>query len=151
MALDLLAIRTVLINHALASGIFDSVSAYEPVRVPGDGLTAAVWADSVGVVRSSGLASASARVVFNVRLFTPMRSTPQDDIDPRLTAAVDALMTAYAGDLELGALAREIDFFGSDGPGVSAQAGHVVHDDKPLRIYDLRVPVIVNDVWPFAA
>lgn len=147
MALDIVGILGVVTDHALASGYFDRVGTHEPKNPPGLGLTAAVWVDKIVPVQSSGLASASVLLVLHVRLYTSMLQEPQDQIDPNLTLALDALFGAYIGDFELGGLARSIDIFGAAGTALSAQAGYLNQDGQMYRVFTVTLPIIVNDVW----
>ena len=150
MALDINGILDAVASHAAASGYFDRVGTHEPENAPGFGLTAAVWMDRLSPVLS-GLASTTGRVVFNVRLFTPMAQEPADAIDPNLTAACDALFRAYVGDFTLGGLVREVDVRGSQGIGLEARAGYIEQDGTLLRVYTITLPVVVNDLWDEAA
>lgn len=137
-----------LVSHALASGLFERVNAHEPKSAPGNGLTAAVWADEIGPdPGSSGLAATSGVVTFLVRLYTSMLSEPQDAIDPLMLSAVDTLMTAYSGDFELSGAARCVDLLGQTGKTLSAKAGYLNQDSKVYRVMTITVPVIVSDVW----
>jgi hypothetical protein len=146
MALDVNGITSAVISHALASGWFEQVNGHEPANAPGYGLTAAVWIDRL-TPALSGLASTTGRLVFNVRLFTPMTQTPADAIDPNLTAACDALFRAYVGDFTLGGLVREVDVRGAQGIGLEARAGYIEQDGALLRVITITLPVIVNDLW----
>jgi len=134
----------------MASGYFERVNGHEPLNPPGNGLTAALWGDSIAPVPAgSGLAATSARAVFMVRIYSPAMTLPQDDIDPNLVSAVDALMTAYSGDFELGGQVRNIDLLGQAGVAMSAQAGWVTYPDgRIFRTMTITLPVIVNDAWP---
>jgi hypothetical protein len=147
MALDINGILDAVVSHALASGYFEQVNSHEPANAPGNGLTAAVWVDALGATRSSGLATASARLVFNVRLYTSTVQEPADAIDPNLTAATDALMRAYVGDFDLGGTVRQVDVFGTSGPGLDARAGYIEQGDALLRVITITLPVIINDLW----
>lgn len=152
MNLDITGILAVLRSHAEASGLFDAVNDHEPKSAPGNGITAAiVWAGTTPASGRSGLATVSARVGFLIRIFSNMLAEPQDDIDPNLSAAVDALFTAYVGDFDLGGTASNVDIFGAHGQGLSAQPGYVSVDNKLYRIADITLPVIVNNVWTEAA
>ena len=115
MALDVQGILDAVASHALASGYFERVNTHEPANAPGYGLTAAVWVDRMDTVLSSGLASTTGRLVFNIRLYTSMQQEPADAIDPNMTAAADALFRAYIGDFTLGGLVRQVDVRGSTG------------------------------------
>jgi hypothetical protein len=149
MALDAAGLFDAIQSHAMASGLFERVNTHEPKSAPATGgLFCAIWMDEVGPARGSSLVSTSARVVFQVRLFSNMLQDPQDAIDPNLLAALHALMTAYASDFELGGLARAIDLQGMSGAPLSAQAGYVEQDGRMFRVYTIRLPVIVNDAWP---
>lgn len=148
MSLNVTTILDAIVSHALALGYFERVNAHEPASAPGHGLSAAVWAQEIRPVPSgSGLSSTTARVVFNLRLFTTMLQEPADAIDPNLLAAVDALMTAYSGDFELGGNVRNVDLLGQAGVPLSAQAGYVKIDGALYRVMDLTLPLIVNDVF----
>ncbi|MGV9803925.1 hypothetical protein ACWDTP_38420 [Mycobacterium sp. NPDC003449] len=147
MALDILGILDAVVSHALASGYFEQVNQHEPKNAPGLGLTAAVWADRVDTVRSSGLDSTSVRLLFNVRLYTSAEGEPADAIDPNLMTALDALMRAYVGDFTLGGLVREVDVRGIHGIGLEARAGYLQHDAALLRVMTIALPVVVNDLW----
>lgn len=148
MSLDLETIVGAMASHAMASGIFETVNGHEPKSKPGNGITAAIWSQTVRPTpKGSGLISTTARVELTVRLYTSMLSEPQDAIDPALVRAVDAIMSAYSGDFTLGGLIKEIDLLGEYGEPLSARAGYINQDSKIFRIYDVTVPVIVNDLW----
>ena len=134
-------------SHASAAGFFDSVQTHEPKSPPGTGLTYAVFLSAVGPVASSGLASTSARVELTGRIYKPFLSEPEDLIDPNLTDAVDALMTAYSGDFSLGGNVRCVDLMGAYGTPLSARAGYQQIDKTVFRVIDIVIPIIVNDAW----
>lgn len=147
MALDVQGILDAVVSHASASGWFDRVGTHEPANAPGYGLTAAVWVDRMDTVLSSGLASTTGRLVFNIRLYTSMQQEPADAIDPNMTAAADALFRAYIGDFTLGGLVRQVDVRGQHGIGLETRAGYLEQDGLLLRVYTLTVPVVINDLW----
>lgn len=147
MALDINGITDAVASHAMASGYFDRVGTHEPQNAPGYGLTAAVWVDRIDAIRSSGLASATARLVFNVRLYTSMTQEPADAIDPNMVAACDALMRAYVGDFTLGGLVRQVDVFGTHGQALDARAGYIEQDGLLLRVLTITLPCVINDLW----
>lgn len=147
-ALDVGNIIDALVSHAMASGYFERVNGHEPKNSPGNGLTAAAWLDTIGpALATSGLSITSARLVFNLRIYSNMLADPQDGIDPAVGAAVDALFTAYNGDFELGGTARCIDILGQSGPPLSGKAGYISQDGKMFRCMTINIPVIRNDVW----
>ncbi len=140
-------------SHAEATGHFDRVNQHEPKNKPGRGLTAAVWIDRIEPARGqSGLASTSARVVFNVRIYTNMLQNPQDSIDPQMMIAADALFEAYTGDFQLGDEDRYIDLLGiTQGHELFCQSGYINIDNMVFRVLTFTVPVIVDNAWPQAA
>lgn len=140
-------------SHAAASGLFDRpVGIHEPKNAPGRGLTCAIWVQRVGPVAArSGLATTSARVVLNVRLYMPMLHHPADETDPILVGATDTLMTAYSGDFTLGGAVAEVDLLGAYGVELDAVSGYLAQDSQMFRIVTITLPLILNDQWPQAA
>lgn len=136
-----------LVSHALTLGVFESVNTHEPKSAPGHGFTAAIWVQAIDPIQASGLDSTSGRIEFRVRVYTNMLANPQDDIDPAVMRAVDVLMDAYSGDFDLAATVRYIDLLGAHGQPLSGRAGYIPQDGKLYRIFDITLPVIVNDVW----
>jgi hypothetical protein len=148
MSLDVAALYDSVKSHAMQLGIFESVNTHEPKSAPSlAGITASVILGPITTVKSSGLASASVRVEFLVRLQSSMLAEPQDDIDPNLLTAVSTTLAAYCGDFDLGGTARAVDILGMDGPGLSAVPGYLEQDKKLYRVLDITLPVIVNDAW----
>lgn len=147
MSLNFQTILDKITSHALTAGLFERVNNHEPKNAPGNGLTAAIWADAIEPIKSSGLNSTSARLTFKVRVYSSMLQEPQDAIDPNIALAVDVLFTAYSGDFDLGGNARNVDLLGQFGIGLSAQAGYLNQDGKLYRVMDITLPVIVNDIW----
>lgn len=148
MALDTAAIIDAVASHALALGRFERVNQHEPANSPISGLTAAVWVDRLGPARaSSGLATTSARLVLQVRIYSSVAQEPADAIDPTMLAAVDALMGAYSADFTLGGLVRSVDLLGEEGQVLDAQAGYLELVDAVYRVFTITVPIIANDTW----
>lgn len=135
-------------SHASALGVFDAVNGHEPMRKPGRGITAAFWVQSVGPARGgSGMSSTSIRLAVRGRLYTSLLTKPLDRIDPNLLGACGKLMAAYSSDFTLGGIVRKVDLLGQFGDGLEANAGYLQHDDGTYRIYDINLPLIINDVW----
>jgi hypothetical protein len=147
------AILDVIVSHAQASGLFETVNGHEPKSAPGAGVYvagvhAAVWVQAIGPVPAgSGLQLTTGRVVFNVRVYTSAIAEPQDAIDPAMVDAVDALMAAYSGDFELGGNVRCVDLLGQAGNPLSAQAGYLEYEGARFRVMTITLPVLVNDLW----
>lgn len=130
-------------SHALASGMFDYVNKHESNNPP-TGLSAEMWMQRFAPARAkSGLASTTLLVVANVRTRIPATQN-SDWIDPRLTAATNALYDAYSGDFTLGGLVRNVDLLGESGTALEAVAGWLPQETL-YRVYTVTVPMIVND------
>ena len=141
------AILAALESHALTLGVFDRVNKHEPMNAPGNGLTCAIWwLTAAPVARESGLAATSARLVFMARIYAP-DTQPQDDVDPAVLDATDALIRAYSAEFELGATVQGVDLLGRHGIPLTAQAGWLDFDDKKYRTADITIPLVVNDLW----
>ncbi|WP_432010186.1 hypothetical protein [Streptomyces cucumeris] len=148
MALNILGLTDAVVSHAMAAGRFETVNGHEPKSAPATGgLTAAVWADRVTPVRTSGLDSLSALLVFNVRIYTGADQQPMDAIDPNMLAAVDDLCRAYSEDFTLGGLVRQVDLLGIHGQPLDVRAGYLQQDGALYRVMTIALPVIVNDLW----
>lgn len=148
MSLNTAAILDAIVSHAQALGVFETVNAHESVNAPGHGLHAEVWAALIAPVPTgSGLASTSAQVVWNVRIRGSADAQPRDMIDPHMMDAVDVLLAAYSGDFTLGGLVRNVDLLGQAGVALGARAGYLPQDGKTFRVYDITLPVVINNVW----
>jgi hypothetical protein len=146
--LNTLALVDGLVSNAMQLGVFDSVNMHEPKSRPGNGLTLAIWADTIApYTQGSGLNVTSAVVTFNLRAYTTMLHEPQDSIDPNLMQAVDTLFAQYSQDFDLGGSIRNVDLLGESGAGLSAQAGYLNQSGTIYRIVTIVLPVIINDVW----
>ena len=147
--MDLTPIISAVVDHALASGLFEQVNGHEPANAPTSGLTAGVWVDSITPVQSSGLASGSGRLALQVRLYTNVAPERLDAIDPEMLGAVDTLMTAYSGDFQLGLPGgvRCVDLLGQAGEPLSAKAGYLEQDGTVYRVMTITMPIILNDLW----
>lgn len=133
-------------SHALASGRFDRVNGHEPKAAPGNGLTAALWADAIRPAPArSGLASTTFRFSLFMRCYLPMIVQPQDAIDPTIVAATGAVLTAVTGDFTLGGTVSSVDLMGAHGDPLQALAGYLDIDGKKFRAMTITVPCILDD------
>jgi hypothetical protein len=148
--MDLQPVLDALVSHAATSGYFGRVNKHEPKNAPGNGLTAAIWAQHIRPYKS-GLASTTVRVEWRLRIYTSMLSEPQDAIDPAMLAATGALMAAYSAGFTLDGLVRSVDLLGESGVPLQAQAGYLPIDNKMYRFMDITVPVVINDVFDQSA
>jgi len=147
MSLSTIDIRDAVVTHALSIGLFDQVNQHAPKNPPSSGLSLSITGDRIGGIRSSGLASLSARVVLTLQVFASMQMEPADDIDATVFGAVDALFGAYCGDFTLGGLVRAVDLIGSEGTGLDAALGYVTVDGIEYRHAAITLPLLINDVW----
>lgn len=141
------------ISDVQRTGYFDRVNEFESKRAPGHGLTADVWVQSMAPVPAgSGLSNTSAVVLFIVRIYRNMLRD-QDRIERPMMKAAAAIVRKYHDNFDFGLdpLVRNVDLLGEAGTPLNAQAGYTDLDNKQFRIYDILVPVIVNDVWPQTA
>ena len=137
-----------LISHALTLGVFDRAASHEPKSAPGSGISYALWLDSIDPLpNASGLAAVSGRVAFGGRIYMSFNAKPEDSIDPRVLAATCALLAEYSGNFTLGGTVRNIDLLGEFGEALSAQAAYMEQDGKLYRVMDIKIPVIINDLW----
>lgn len=148
MTIPVVAVRDALVSHLLASGLFAQVNSHEPKSAPSGECTAAVWLDATAPAPgASGLSMTTVRLSWKIRVYQSMLLEPQDEIDTDVMAAVDHIMGVVSGDFELGGLVRSVDLLGAHGQPLSGQAGYLNQSGKWLRIFDIIVPLIVNDVW----
>lgn len=150
MALDAKSILDQVTSHAMTAGYFDLVNTHEPKNPPGNGLSCAIWVNSLVPTRS-GLTTTSVVLTLNVRIYNNMKQEPQDEIDLNILSAVQQLMNDYSGDFDLGSTARNVDLLGEAGTKMFAQAGYLTIDNKMYRVMVITLPIIVNDVWTQAA
>lgn len=147
MALNIDSILDTIVSHAQNTGWFQTIVEHESKQQNTNGLTAGVWIERIDPIKSSGLTSASVRLELEMRIFSNTAAEPYDDIDSNLTKAVDDLFTAYIGDFDLGGEARHIDVFGMYGPGLGVRVGYINMMGRELRVFQIRIPIILNDIW----
>jgi hypothetical protein len=142
------ALMSSVISIAMQTGVCRSVNGHEPKSAPGSGLRGAIWVQEIEpIAEASGLASTSGYVVLNARIYGNMLQKPEDDIDPRLTAAASVLIGAYSADFTLGGLVRNIDLLGEYGQKLGGRAGYLDIASTVYRIMTVTVPCVVNDLW----
>lgn len=135
-------------SHAQGLGLFGNVLDHEPVSAPGSGLTYAVWAKNIRPIPArSGLASVSVRLEINGRVYMPVDTEPQGDVDVAVTGAVSGLFNAYCGDFQLGGVVAEVDLLGQYGATLGADLVYTRFDSTTYRVASLIVPLVINDLW----
>jgi hypothetical protein len=148
MTVDIKGILDQLQSKALASGKFARVNMSEPKSAPGSGITMAIWLTWFGPAPAdSGLAQTTMVIRFMMRLYTPMLMENPDEIDPALLDATSEMFNVMSGDFDLGGAVRNVDLLGATGVPLSGQSGYLNQDGKLMRIMDITVPLVVNDVY----
>lgn len=152
--MDQTAIIDATVSHALTIGHFDRVNMEDATAPPGTELTCTFWVQSLRAYPAgSGLDSTTVRLTLGARIWLALDPMmPKDMIDPRILAAVDALITAYSADFTLGGTVRNIDLQGESGEGLGGEAGFVTMDENTeFRVFTLDIPLIINDAFPQVA
>ena len=148
----ILSILDGLESYALTLGRFERVNKHEPKNAPGSGLTVAIWLQELDPLPEvSGLNSTSGRLAWTERIYQNFTSEPPDAIDPTVLAAAAELIGVYSSDFDLGGTIRNVDLLGAHGEALKGRAGYVNISGTLYRIFDITVPLIVNDLWTQAA
>lgn len=135
-----------LTTTAAASGYFDRVQAHEPKSSTGTGMTFCCWLGNIRpIALQSGLAATSARTLIMCRIYLPMLTEPQDDIDVTIGKASSYMLAQLTGDFLEGT--TWIDLLGAYGVLLEAQPGYVKLDSDTYRIVNIPVPFISPDVF----
>lgn len=151
MAFDQAAVNALFDNvqsAALTLGIFESVNSHEPKSAPGNGITAALWVDTIAPQgRASGLNATSGVVTLDFRIYSSFVQQPADAIDPNILTAVTTLLGLFSGEFTLGGTVWEIDLLGAYGRAMSAQAGYINQDGKIYRVMTVTLPIVIENLW----
>lgn len=135
-------------SRALSTGHHSSVLGAEPLAAAKiEGLALAVWVDGMAILPGRGLASASVLLSLYLRTYDAALTEYRDDIDPRMMSAVADLFELFVGGFTLDGFVCKIDIKGEYGNPLSTSAGHLTLDRKIFRIYDVIVPLVVDDLW----
>lgn len=145
--LDITTIMDRLTSHASSTGVFGSVSGYEPAVYSDNDIDCAIFLDEIQPINGSGLASTSVAATFTVDIYANTLPEPYDETELKLVRALDILMTAYNGDFTLDGAIRGVDLFGLYTQGVLVTAEYIKNDTGLFKVLTIRLPLIVNDVW----
>lgn len=146
--MDIAGIYDKVVSHAMALGVFERFPTHEPKNAPGSGITWAITFHRFSPApRVSGLSATALRLEFLIRFYLPMTMEPQDDIDQMLVEAVDNLGASYTGDFDLDGVVFMIDLLGAYGQPFGGQTGYITIAQTMYRVFDITLPVIVDDVW----
>jgi hypothetical protein len=131
-------------SHAMSLGVFDQrVATHAPLSTPGNGLSCWFTGGPLVPVPSSGLAAVSVELTVMAHITASLNQRPLDAVEAQVIGAASLLLAAYAGDFTLGGLVREVNIFG----GLRAQPSYVLFEDKPFRLCEVSVPMVINDAW----
>lgn len=148
MSLDVAGIYTQVVSHAKRLGVFQQVLTHEPKGAPGNGITCAIWLNSLSPAPEvSGLSVTSMRLELSIRIYENFKSQPEDDIDKRLLDATSKLMDSYTGDFTLADEAMDIDLLGAHGAPMEAEGGYLQTDRDLYRVVVITLPIIIPDVY----
>lgn len=132
------------------SGVVGNANVGEPKSAPvaSKKIQAAFWPQSIrSIGLASGVNSTTAHVLFIIRLYSNFKSVPEDKIDPDLMRAASNIMRQFSDNFDFDGTIRNVDLLGHHGDPLSCEAGYLEVDKKHYRIMDIRLPLIVNDVW----
>jgi hypothetical protein len=138
-----------LVSIGKSLGPFTQVITHEPKSAPTSLPAAAIWFRRLAPAgAASGLASVSGVVTFTWRVYqASMLAEPQNAIDPGLLKNTALVLEALSENFTLTGNARNVDLFGELGQQLEAVSGFIAHDGKLLRVADITIPCIVNDLW----
>lgn len=156
MSLDIRPVISAVVSHAAAGGYCTAWQAHEPKgqgAQPGE-IVVGAWLQSIGPMpRNSSLKHTGAVVTLLVRYYLDAlppgaEQADMDAIDPKAVDAVQDLLSRLNGDFTLGGLVHAVDPLGGiAGQAMRAEAGYVTLSGKLQRIFDVTVPIVVEDVW----
>ena len=143
MAFDITATLRVVQSALLKGGYFKGgVQIGEPKAPPGTRFTAAVSMVSVSIPGTVLNALEEVHVV-NLRIYDNMMREPQEDVELEMAIVLSDVMNDLAGDFDLGATVRAIDFAGMYGTSMGARLGYLDVGGTMYRVVDLTVPLIL--------
>jgi hypothetical protein len=151
MAIDIQSILDNVASHALATGHFEAVLGYSSKQSSTNGITAAIYVEDIRAIRTSGLSTTTVRLELEMQIYSSTYQEPYNDIDANLVKATDALFTALIGDFDLGGEARNIDVFGAHGQPLRVRSGLMNLSGKEFRVFQIIIPIIVDDCFDQAA
>ena len=147
------AIYDSLLSHARSLKLFETSADHEPLNPPGGGLSFALMLGPLEPIREGGLAATSGRLEFQARIYYPAMARGGGDIDRKVMQAAVTLLAAYSGDFNLltgniaAGLVRMVDLLGAHGQPLRGEPGWLLRDGAPFRVYDVLLPLILNDVF----
>lgn len=132
-------------TYLVKSGYFTTVLMGEPKSPPqGDGLTAAVFVNSVSVAQLT-LNTTIESHVLTIRIYRNMLKEPVENIEFELAEAVSEVSNDLLGDIDLGARVRAIDVGGIHAQAYRTNWGYVEVSGVMFRVADIVFGLIVDD------
>lgn len=157
MSIDYTAILDRLRSEAKRLGKFDKVRGHEAKNPPGIKLSLDTWVRRCRPIPlRSGLAATTALLVVDLRIYNSMTAKPEDDIDPAVCAAADAIVAGLNGNFTLGGLIGNVDIFNAHGGGfLGWEMGYIrmgsAGNVREYRAAVVTVPMVISDAWAQAA
>tara|TARA_Y100000310_G_scaffold326348_1_gene391138 strand:+ start:2279 stop:2734 length:456 start_codon:yes stop_codon:yes gene_type:complete len=128
-----------------ASGYFQTVYVGEPKQpIKAEKVSAAIFMANVAVTKLT-LNSTIERHQVTVRIYRDALAEPQADTEYMLAEVVQKIVEDLAGDYDLGATIRAIDFAGMEGAGLRTDWGYLDIGGSMYRIADISLPLVVDD------
>ena len=142
-----------ILSFIKADGLFPNAQIGEfktPPQGDAEGLAAAIWMVKAGVAELT-LATTIEQHVVNVRVYRNAMAEPTADTEEKLADAHDRIMVDLLGDSDLGGSIRAIDSGGIYGAKLEATWGYVDVGGTMFRVFDLAIPMIIDDSATVAA
>lgn len=137
-----------IVGVAQQTGWFTSVNKHEGIGNLGDYTAAVMYRRIDPMARTSGLDATSVRVEFSLMIYSNMRVTNLDVIDPKLSVATICVMRALTEGFTLGDSVMQVDLMGTYGKPLAAESVYMkANGTDEYRVSVILIPVIVDDVW----
>lgn len=146
-------LQTDLADYCGRTGLFESVQLFELDGNVGQFVAAVFPApNAVDLLPNlSGQGVMSVRVSFVIRLYYAAAQQTPDVIDPKVINAAAKVMKDLCGGFTFTESIYGIDILGEQGQKLSATAGYIKvgspDNSANYRVIDIRVPVLLADVW----
>jgi hypothetical protein len=151
MAFDASAIAALfdeVTSRAKSLGDFETVTAHEPLSAPVSLPALAVWWSGISPARgASGLSATSTRCEFKARVYLSGANTGADTREKKLLFLAAQVLGAYSAAFTLGGDAMAVDLLGAWGSPLEATPGWQMFDEKPFRVSEITIPVILDGTF----
>ena len=140
-------------TQAETSGLFQRVLGHEPRSAPGGGFSYALWLGPVTPVPGlGGLTATAGRVEIQARIYVPFLEKSEDQIETDMMRHVLQMIGFYSGEFTAGGTVYAIDLEGMHGaPLESGTVGYIDLGGTILRVAELMIPVLIDNLWTQAA